>query len=201
MSLINHLYSSTCVGDRYDPENRDSTPDCGHSDCGILCDIAMTAWRLANEAQADFTAAHDATASGGDLGRGAIQRLLDGGMSIRQVASSLGVHVRIVTARLAHEDHTVVLAVEELLLAGELTVHAIAKQVGMSHQAVGRLAEAIHAPVVLAPSTEADLVERMRELHGQGWSVRRIATELGTSKSNVARQVSRTAEAVLTVSA
>lgn len=79
-----------------------------------------------------------------------------------------------------------------LLRAGGLTRQEIARRSGLGHQAVGRLAEAIGATVVQAPSTlDEDETRRIETLSDRGWSVRQIAAELGISKSAVSRRLSQ----------
>ena len=80
---------------------------------------------------------------------------------------------------------------EQLLRAGHHTRRAIAQQTGLSHQAVGRLAEGIGAPLVTVVHVDQDQTDRIEELHAEGWSVRRIAAEVGCSKSAVSRRLSQ----------
>lgn len=79
---------------------------------------------------------------------------------------------------------------EEMLRAGSHTRHAVATMTGLSHQAVGRLADAIGAPLVAVVPVDHAETRRIQELHAQGWSVRAIAAEVGLSKSAVSRRVS-----------
>lgn len=186
-SLINHGYSTTCVGDRYDDQHQDEVPDCGHFSCGLLCDVAMANWRLASQAVSDFQLAVDAIRDGGDMGRAAVQALLDTGASLTGVAAALGVHPHWVCGLVVRADYRLVLQAEELLRAGGMTRLAVAKQVGLEHQSVQRLARALGVPLTLAPTPGQDQRETIIELRRQGLSVRAIAAKLGVSKSTVSR--------------
>lgn len=42
---LNYAYAGHCIGSPYDWQ-----PDCGHADCGILCDVAIEANRRAEMA-------------------------------------------------------------------------------------------------------------------------------------------------------
>lgn len=130
---------------------------CEHEDCGLLCDRAILAERLAWR---------------------------QAGGQCRWLTVD---HVRAEGLRAIRTGRAIA-----LLRAGGLTRQEVARRSGLGHQAVGRLAEAIGAAVVQAPSAvDEDETRRIEALAANGCSQRQIAAELGVSKSAVSRRLSR----------